>query len=611
MHLTGRFRLETATGVVEGSRLPGRQGRLALAVLLAEPDPVERSRLADVIWDEQPPPGSWRRDLSAVISKLRACLIAGGLPPGTLAGPPGCYHFVRPPGTWVDIEAAREEVRAGEAALSAGRPDEARAAAGVAVDVARRPLLPGEEGLWLDERRAELADLAVRGSEVSSDAAAAAGDFAEAARSAGVIVAMEPLRESGYLRLMRAHMAAGDAAEALRVYERCRVLLAEEIGAIPSADLEAAYRDALGVERDSQRAVGPAGRRSLPIGALPAPLAMAAQGFFCSREVELGELMTCWRRALEGACRLVLIEGEPGVGKTRLTAEMARGVHGEGAVVLYGACDEAEVISFQPLLEGLRTWMTSSTVQALERVDPDVLSELSRLLPELSHRMPELPPPRPAEPDTERFRLFEAVRRWLSGLAAGRPVLVVLDDLQWADGASVALLRHLVRDLGSAGVLLVAVARRGDVRHDLLTLATDGRLPAGWVVHSCLGDLSEEAVASLIAGLLDREDPASLQALADAIYQATGGNAFFVTQLARHLAETLSLLEPAKASLGTFVELEVPDSVKVAIELRVARLSRAAREFLQLAAITGREFDVGILGAGQGRRGGGGSRGDR
>src|SRR5215469_629318 len=209
VYLTGRFHLGTSTGVVEGSALAGRQGRLALAVLLLEPDPVERSRLAEVVWDERPP-DSWRRDLSAVISKLRASLSAAGLPVGTLAGPPGCYHFVRPPGTWVDIEAAREALRAGKAALAFGRPDAARPAAAAAVEVAQRPLLPGEEGWWLERRRAELADLAVRASEVLSDAAAVTGDFAEAARSAAVIIAIEPLRESGYVRLMRAHMAAGD-----------------------------------------------------------------------------------------------------------------------------------------------------------------------------------------------------------------------------------------------------------------------------------------------------------------------------------------------------------------------------------------------------------------
>jgi hypothetical protein len=394
---------------------------------------------------------------------------------------------------------------------------------------------------------------------------------------------------------MRAHLAAGDAAEALRAYERCRVLLAEEIGAIPSADLQAAYRDALGAERAGSPADGSAGPRSAPIAALPAPLAMAAQGLFCGREAELRELMTCWSRAKAGECRLVLVEGEPGVGKTRLAAEMARAVRGEGAVVLYGACDEAELISFQPFLDGLRAWMATATVQALEQVDPDVLSELSRLLPELANRLPLLRPPAPAGPDTERFRLFEAVRRWLAGLAEARPVLLVLDDLHWADGASVALLRHLVRDLESLGVLMLGIARTGDVRHDLLALETDARLPARWVVHAGLDDLSEQAVASLIARLLERKDPASLEVLADAIYQAAGGNAFFVTQLARHLAETLGLHTHAQAGLGTFVELDVPDSVKVAIGLRLARLSAAAREFVQLAAVMGREFDVAAL----------------
>ena len=162
-----------------------------------------------------------------------------GVDGGTaLTGAFGCYRLDLPEGTWVDVTVAADSVDAAEAALAAGELEEARTAAGLAAALVRQPFLPGDAGAWVDEKRRELADLRGRALTVLRDASLRLGDAAEATKWADQVVALEPFREAGYRRLMEAHAAAGNRAEALQVYERCRRLLAEELGAYPSPETE-------------------------------------------------------------------------------------------------------------------------------------------------------------------------------------------------------------------------------------------------------------------------------------------------------------------------------------------------------------------------------------
>jgi DNA-binding SARP family transcriptional activator/tetratricopeptide (TPR) repeat protein/energy-coupling factor transporter ATP-binding protein EcfA2 len=589
LHLTGRLRLEGDSGFVAGTDVPGRQARLVLAVLMWDPHPVARDVLAEVVWGEQLP-ASWRRDLSALVSKLRATLARAGLAPELIASSGGCYQLARAADTWVDVEAAGAELAVAEDALSKRQFDAARAASTVAADLARRPLLPGEDNLWLDARRAELNGIAVRALEVLAEASAAGGDLAGAVRRAVEVVALEPFRESGYVRLMRLLLASGDGAEALRVHERCRKLLAEELGASPSAELEEAYLAALGTERED----APAGTNwGQP--PLPAPLSVSSQGPLCGRTGELAKLEGCWRDAQAGRCRMVVVTGEAGAGKTRLVAGLAGLVVREGGTVVYGACDEEGFVPYQPFLEALRGWLASMPTVTLESIDDDVLAELFRLLPELANRLPGLALPVSVDPETQRFGLFDGVRRLLGAMAEHRAVLVVLDDLHWADQASLGLLRHVVRDLEPHKVLMVAVSRdevaRGQTPPPLLD---DARLPEEWVVRVAVGDLGEKAVAEVMADLLHRDLSSDEAHLARLVHRATDGNPFFVTQVVRQLVEAAGTAGQLTTEPGS-VERAVPDTVKQAIQLRLARLSAPTHELLGRAAVLGREFDVGLL----------------
>jgi YVTN family beta-propeller protein len=244
--LAGRVSISTDRVRIDERRLPGRQGRLVLAYLVSERGrPVLRDELADALWGETPPP-TWEKALGGIASKLRALLGECGLDGAkALTSAFGCYRLELPEGTWVDVTAAAQEADSAEAALAAGRLDTAKAESSRAASIARLPLLPGEQGSWVEGQRRRLADVLVRALECLADACLRSGHASDAAKWADELITLEPFRESGHRRLMQAHAAAGNRAEALRAYEDCRRLLAEELGAYPSPETESIYRDLL------------------------------------------------------------------------------------------------------------------------------------------------------------------------------------------------------------------------------------------------------------------------------------------------------------------------------------------------------------------------------
>ena len=244
--LAGRVALETDGLVLDEARFAGRQGRLLFAYLVAEQGrPVPREELADALWGEAPPATS-DKALTVLASKLRAVLTEAGIDGGkALTSAFGAYRLTLPEGTWVDVMAAGDALRTAEAALAADDFAGAKTLAEEAASLTRPSFLPGEEGAWVDRKRRELADILWRALNCLAEASLHSGDAAEAATWAEETIALEPYRETGYRQLMAAHAAAGNRAEALRVYERCRQLLATELGAYPSPETESIYRELL------------------------------------------------------------------------------------------------------------------------------------------------------------------------------------------------------------------------------------------------------------------------------------------------------------------------------------------------------------------------------
>jgi SARP family transcriptional regulator, regulator of embCAB operon len=227
-------------------RFPGRQGRIVFAYLAAQNGrAVPRDELAELLWGDELP-ATWEKALRVLMTKLRALLDECGIDGSSaLTSAFGCYRLTLPERTWIDVEAAVTAVDRAEAARASGALLEAREQASAAAELARRSFLPGEEGPWVEEQRRDLREILVRALECLRDVALAEGDLGDAVRDATELIALEPYRESGYRALMQAHAAAGNPAEALRVYERSRRFLADELGAYPSAESEAAYLEIL------------------------------------------------------------------------------------------------------------------------------------------------------------------------------------------------------------------------------------------------------------------------------------------------------------------------------------------------------------------------------
>jgi YVTN family beta-propeller protein len=253
--LAGRVSIESNGVLIDEERFPGRQGRLVFVYLVSEHGrPVFRDELADALWGEKPP-ATWEKALGVIASKLRVLLGECGLDGAkALTNAFGCYRLELPAGSWVDLQAAAHSADQAAAALAAGRPEEAKAEATLAASLARLPFLSGEDGVWVERKRRERADVLGHALDCLADACLSSGDASEAAKWADEAIALEPFLESGYRRLMHAHAAAGNSAEALRAYDRCRRLLADELGAYPSPETESIYRELLSTAPADARA---------------------------------------------------------------------------------------------------------------------------------------------------------------------------------------------------------------------------------------------------------------------------------------------------------------------------------------------------------------------
>ncbi|MEP6973217.1 MAG: bacterial transcriptional activator domain-containing protein [Actinomycetota bacterium] len=247
IYLAGNIALERGDALMAERRLPGSQGRLAFALLVSErSNALSTAHIADILWDGTPP-ASWGTALRAVVSKLRSALaeIGGDV---TIEHAFGCYQLRMPPDTWVDMEAAAAAVHDAEVFVRAGDLVAAHGEALVANAIARRPFLEGMDGDWVQRQRAQLRAIHVRALSCRTEIALLNGDHGGAASDAERIIVLEPFKEQAYVLLIRAHIAAGNNAEALATYERLREKLASELGVSPSPDTEAVFLEVLRVQ---------------------------------------------------------------------------------------------------------------------------------------------------------------------------------------------------------------------------------------------------------------------------------------------------------------------------------------------------------------------------
>jgi DNA-binding CsgD family transcriptional regulator/tetratricopeptide (TPR) repeat protein len=341
-----------------------------------------------------------------------------------------------------------------------------------------------------------------------------------------------------------------------------------------------------------------------PATELPGSLRLTPSFPFVGRPRELTLLRSLMPRAGGEGRRLALLGGEAGSGKSRLVREFAHEAAGEGALVLYGGCDAVVRIPYQPVAEALTH---------LARVaEPDQLrddlgaggGELTRLIPDLAARAGPLPEPVTADQDTERHRLHQAVAELLVNASRRRPLLVILEDVHWADNPTLHLLRHLSRAAADARMLLVATFRdlEADVPAELSSALVDLRRTEG-VVPIRLAGLTSGEIAELVGQAAGGDLGDELPRLAGSIHELTEGNAFLVIELWRALVETGALVAAGGRAHLTRPpqELATPDTVREVVTQRVARLGEETTAVLELAAVIGPEFDLAVLVRGTGR----------
>ncbi|HEX8976534.1 MAG TPA: AAA family ATPase [Solirubrobacteraceae bacterium] len=331
---------------------------------------------------------------------------------------------------------------------------------------------------------------------------------------------------------------------------------------------------------------------------LPASLRISSPFPFVGRAAELETLHTLLPRAKGEGRRVVLLGGEPGSGKSRLVREFASLAAGDGALVLYGACDAVVRTPYGPFAQALRRLAHVIDATELRTTLGQGAAELTRLLPELSTLLGDVLPPAQADPDTERHRLHTAVTDLLDRLSDPRPVVLVVEDGHWADASTLLLLRHMARSAWTGRVLLFATFRdtEAEIPEPLSQTLADLRR-ADDVVRLRVGGLSPDEVTEFVERSTGSGAGAELPVVARTISELTGGNAFLVCELWRALIET-ALVEVSDGRLrltGQITELVTPDSVREVVSQRLARLAPTTTELLELAAVAGSGFDLDLV----------------
>jgi class 3 adenylate cyclase len=332
--------------------------------------------------------------------------------------------------------------------------------------------------------------------------------------------------------------------------------------------------------------------------ALPPVLAAPAREAFVGRDHELDQLRAAWQRAQAGERQVVFVAGEPGIGKTRLSAEVARLAHRAGGTVLFGRCDEETLAPYQPFVEALYQYAVACGPHRLRAEVGEWGGELARLVPELGKRLPDAGEPVSGEPEIERYRMFEAVASVLARAAEAAPLLLLLDDLHWADKGSLLLLRHLIRRPEQSSLMILATYRDTDIsrRDPLAETLADLRRDAPYERISLRG-LAEQEVVSLIQSFGTEEESEETVKLAATLEQQTEGNPFFITEILRHLRDTGVIYRVAGGwtSDRAVDQLAIPEGVKEVVGRRLSSLSETANQALTVGSVAGREFDVELL----------------
>lgn len=444
----------------------------------------------------------------------------------------------------------------------------------------------------------------------------AAGELEQSKATLMRWLALDPLAEEASRRLMHLHLAGGNATAAWQVYATLRSRLTQDLQIKPSLETVALAQQIRASAACRRGEPAASSGVSQPPRELVAPLIGRASAF--------SQLVARYQQLLQGQAQGVLLVGEAGIGKTRLANEFVHWARTKGADVLIGHAFEMRGhLPYQTLIEALRERLEAENAPE-DLLDDVWLAELSRLLPELRVRYPDLPQPAGDEL-TAKLRLFEAVARFLDVLTRRAPLVLLLENLDWIDEASLDLVRYLAhawKEHGTQALLLGTVRREGLELNTVLAsqLVDLGRdLPLTYV---SLQPLSQAETRHLLEALVREQEPASahytnpqlpspatraskrpLETLSDFLFAQTRGQPLYLLEMLKLLRERLWLV-PQPGGDGTWrLELSMdlattfaqeqsrcellPSSVRVMIRTRLAKLTPEARQLVQASAVLG------------------------
>ena len=622
----------------QGVRFGRKKALALLCYLVVEGGRHPRRELAELLWPRSEERHA-RTDLRSILSLLRKILKEDSARGG---GGGEWVHLLIVDGDLLGVESRRVEVdlRTLEAAVSLAGSETSSEGRGVEDARTRRDVIvrlaevleayggdfmeafsledAPEFELWMEAERARWRGVFGELCESLSRLQAEAGDLEGAVRTTRRWVRHAPLEEEAHLRLVELLSATGSVEGALRVYEAFRDALMGELGIEPSPRLIELAGRVRGEMGERPRLSASLARSATETQMLPLQIP------FAGRHEAFGTLVSEYHACLSGEdTRLVTVLGEAGMGKTRLVEEFLGWARARGADVLEGAATEGARLPYGPLVEALRPRLER------ERAPDDLLedawlSELSRLLPELKERYPDLATPTSGEGGTTKDALFEAIAKTLVAMASRAPVVLFLDDLQWADAVTLEVLDYAGRRWTEQGamILLIVAARPeetgGGSLFERWLLSIGRRLP---VRNLALPPLRNEDVEGLLRRLARanstsagvRQEPGEEQGHPDpARYKLehlmrwlaaeTGGQPLYLVETLKALLEEGKLVVRASPDGAGVLEVSptlrldeasgvlLPQTVREAILSRLYRLSPAARDLLVAGAVLGRSF---------------------
>ena len=556
LFLAGTFRVVRDGVQLTDGEIGSRKSRTLLKLLAVErPGLVTVDRIVGILWPDERP-ASPEQNVAIMVSRLRAVLGAE-LIQGGRAG----YRLAAGPGLVVDLDVAAGFCEQAEGKLATAAAV-ALAAAERAHELLSAGTAIGDEPYadWAEPARDQVRELLRRVRLAAAEASLATGDPRRAAGYAEAAVAADPLDEAAHRWYMSAAAAAGEQAKALAAYEALRQRLGRELGADPAPQTRELH---LAILREQDGGLARSGSgRAAPPGPKPGAILLAG------RDRESKELRAAWAAAAGGQPGLVTITGEAGIGKTTLAEALAAEAAEDGGTVLRTRCYETERSLFlQPIVEAIAPVAASTPAGTLRQLLGEHATAAAGLLPEIAMLLG-APPPGRGSVEMERRRAFEAVRAFLRGLAERNPVLLVVDDLQYAGQSTVELMHFLGREPAGTRLLIVATVRAENDAQMNAALAPVARRVE-------VGPLDADAVAQL-ARAAGRDE------LAGRILERTRGHTLFVVEVLRALASG---------------EEGVPESLRTAVQARVRRAGPPVETLLRAAAVLGSTVDPLTLGA--------------